>query len=385
MRWRWDQGRLPYFKFENVCAIAKVLNSLDGISLSTKDDLLRHPLEMSVGLPFAPSHYKVWRNYARVFQCSMLATNIDGKLIVSELCQNLASSNPLTSDEYLNYVFSHFQYPFPAFEDYNTAQERTFPFIAMIKFLISRNGVPVSLEDIFEYVIGNECTGTENIGYYKKLKKTTRTSQGDELRQVREMLVFMSQVSYIRWFDSHLYLDTTEYDSILSILAPYTSLHRESDVAKEFLQITSLSSLAKIPILDIELKDRGVSEFYVKEGRKNFASHQKIERSPLIRDRYFKMHPQLECDACGMVPSHKYPWLENNNILELHHILPLSATLNISGTTTTLDDLRPLCPNCHRSVHVFYKIKLGEWDIPDFSSKQMAFDVYKLAKKDIVR
>ena len=39
MRWRWDQGRLTYFQFENICAIAKVLKSLDGLALDTKDDL----------------------------------------------------------------------------------------------------------------------------------------------------------------------------------------------------------------------------------------------------------------------------------------------------------------------------------------------------------
>ncbi len=385
MKWRWDQGRLLYFRYENICAIAKVLNSLDGISLATKDDLLRYPLEVGTGLPFAPSHYKVWRNYARVFQCAMLATNIDNKLIVSELCQNLASKDPLSADEYLNFVFSHFQYPYPAFEDYNSEQHRVFPFIAIIKFLISRKGVSVSLDDVFEYVIGNECTGQENINYYRSLQKTSRIPLGDEKRQVREMLVFMSQASYIRWFDSQLYIDTDEYDSVLSVLTPCLSVNRDENGPMEFLQLASFSRYSKMPILDVELKDRGISEFSVKEGRKNFSSHQKIERSPLLRDRYFKFHPNMECDACGIAPVHKYPWLVSNNILELHHILPLSATLIINGTTTTMDDLKPLCPNCHRSVHVFYKIKLNEWDMPDFSSRSMAMDVYEMAKKEIVR
>lgn len=117
MRWRWDQGRLTYFQFENICAIAKVLKSLDGLALDTKDDLLRQPLEMNTGLPFSPSHYKVWRNYARVFQCSMLATKFENRLIITELCQNLAGKNPFSPDEYLNFVFSHFQYPYLAFEE----------------------------------------------------------------------------------------------------------------------------------------------------------------------------------------------------------------------------------------------------------------------------
>lgn len=383
-RWRWDQGRLAYFQFESICTIAKVLQSLDGLTLDTKDDLLRRPLEMNTGLPFSPSHYKVWRNYARVFQCSMLATKFDNRLIVTELCQNLASKNRFSPDEYLNFVFSHFQYPYPAFEEYNPQKKPIFPFIAIIKFLIARKEKAVSLEDVFSYVIGNNCTGLENLHFYKNLKSTSRTPIGDENRQVREMLVFMGQVSYIRWFDNHLYLDTSDFDTVLSATTPFISTKREIDPSKEFLRLTSLKNYKQIANLDIKLRDRAISDFAVKEGKKDFDSHQKIERSPLLRTRFFKIHPVFICDACGIHPDEKYPWLTDSNILELHHILPLSATLNSNGTTTTLEDLKPLCPTCHRSIHIFYKIKLNEWDISDFSSKSMARDVYELAKREIV-
>lgn len=39
MRWRWDQGRLEYFKFDNIIKIAKVLSELDGIWLNTESGL----------------------------------------------------------------------------------------------------------------------------------------------------------------------------------------------------------------------------------------------------------------------------------------------------------------------------------------------------------
>lgn len=384
MRWRWDQGRLTYFQFENICAIAKVLKSLDGLALDTKDDLLRQPLEMNTGLPFSPSHYKVWRNYARVFQCSMLATKFENRLIITELFQNLAGKNPFSPDEYLNFVFSHFQYPYPAFEEYSKEKEPIFPFIAILKFLIAHKENAASLDDVFSYVIGNDCTGLEELSHYKNLRATSRLPIGDEERQVREMLVFMGQASYIRWFDKKLYIDTNDFDTVLSATIPFLSAERENEPNKEFLRLASLRSYAQIKNLDIKLRDRAVSEFAVTEGRKAFDSHQKIERSPLLRKRYFKINPVYICDVCGLHPVEKYPWLTDSNILELHHILPLSATLNTNGTTTTLDDLKPLCPTCHRSIHIFYKIKLTEWDIPDFSSKKMARDVYELAKTEIV-
>lgn len=105
MKWRWYQGRLAYFRFENICSMAKVLRSLDGIDLGTKEDFLRQPLEKNTGLPFAPTHYKVWRNYSRVFQCAMLATSFERRLIATELCNNLSGNNPFSPDEYLNFVF----------------------------------------------------------------------------------------------------------------------------------------------------------------------------------------------------------------------------------------------------------------------------------------
>ena len=80
LRWRWDQGRLDYFLYENILRIARALVRLDGVPLNTREDLLREPLMQGVELPFAPSHYKVWRNYARVFACSMLATQVNHRL-----------------------------------------------------------------------------------------------------------------------------------------------------------------------------------------------------------------------------------------------------------------------------------------------------------------
>lgn len=203
MKWRWDQGRLDYFKFEHVVSIAKALRDLEGISIDTKVDLLRFPLVENTGLPFAPSHYNVWRNYARVFHCAMLATNVCGRLVITDVCKRLADpKDPFSSDEYLNFVFSRFTLPFPAFDDYDAKAVPTFPFISIIKFLIANYEKGCSLHEVFNYVVGNNCTGTENLEYFRALKPTSRLPLGDEERQVREMLVFMGQSSYVKWFEN---------------------------------------------------------------------------------------------------------------------------------------------------------------------------------------
>ena len=382
MKWRWDQGRLDYFKFENIISIAKVLYALDGLSLDTKDDLLRLPLETGTGLPFAPSSYKVWRNYARVFHCAMLATNISGRLVTTNLCKRLTeSSESFSSDEYFNFVFSRFALPFPAFDGYNQNVAPRFPFVAIIKFLMANFVKGCSLKDVFTYIIGNNCTGTENHEYYKTLKPTSRVAQGDEGRQVREMLVFMGQASYLKWFDKHLYIDSLDYNAILKATSPFITEQRKASAIEEFLRLTTFGRSHISSKFDITLKDRSALEFAVSEGGKVFRSHGKIERSPLVRRKFFELHPKIVCDACSLHTRERYPW--TNNILELHHILPLAATLNINGTTTVLDDMIPLCPSCHKSVHIYYKIKLKEWGINDFGSKIMAKDVYTMAKGNI--
>jgi hypothetical protein len=46
--------------------------------------------------------------------------------------------------------------------------------------------------------VGNECDGTEPLEEYTSLRDTNRLPSGDEERQVREMLIFASQMSWLK-------------------------------------------------------------------------------------------------------------------------------------------------------------------------------------------
>ena len=385
MRWRWDQGRLEYFKFNNIRAIARTLHQLEGTPIGRGDGLLRPPLERGTGLPFLPNTYTVWRNYARVFQCAMLATKIDGRLVTTDICKKLSeeSCEGFSSDEYFNFVFSRFQFPFPAFVEYTADAPPVFPFVSIIKYALTHFDSGCSLADVFRYVIGNNCSGDEGLGHYQNLQPTDRVPLEEaEERQVREMLIFMGQISYLKWFNGQLFADSTDTHNILNAIEPNVMRTRKDDALEEFLSLTSLGTGVNPANLDIVLTDRMMTEQTFFEGRKTFAMHGKIERSPLIRREFFKSRPNIICDACSMQTSMRYPWTDNN-LLELHHILPLSATLNVGGTTTSMSDLVPLCPSCHKGIHVYYAKKLNEWDIPDFDSMKMATDVYNKAKQEI--
>lgn len=384
LRWRWDQGRLSYFLYENVVRMARVLAQCDGLPLNARDDLLREPLEQGVGLPFAPSHYKVWRNYARVFACSMLAARIGNRLVATDLCHKLADpSDTYSPDEYLNFVFSRFALPFPAFSDYNPNIFASFPFVAILKYVFTHLDKGATVEDVFSYVIGNGCTGLEDLSQYVALPTTARRPLGDEERQVREMLVFMGQTSYLKWINGRLFPDTTDIRSVLKVVVPFRHGERKTSAAEEFMSMTSIGSDGTLRRLDVDLVDRNVPIAGFEEGRRVFRTHGRIERSPLVRRAYFRAHPDLVCDACRINVHSVYPWTEN--LLELHHVLPLSASINVNGTTTVLDDLVPLCPSCHKGVHAFYRVKFDEWGVQDFGSKKMAHDIYEMAKDQIGR
>src|SRR5690606_36956627 len=88
------------------------------------------------------------------------------------------------------------------------------------------------------------------------------------------------------------------------------------------------------------------------EGNKVRRTHLKIERNAALRREFFLVRPTSICDVCQTDTHLTYTWTER--IIDLHHLLPLSSGTRVEVTGTTLDDLVPVCPSCHRAVHRFY-------------------------------
>ena len=215
MLWRWDQGRLDYFRFESIRLIAKSLVPLNGVNINAPSgDLLREPLEQGTGLSFAPAHYRVWRNYARVFRAAGLATSIGDALVVTDLCRALArdGEDPMTADDYLAFLTTRFYFPSPAFDGWSDGAERVYPFCAVIKYLLNHRRkdrfAAITVRQVFGFLIGNNCTGNEPLDHYAQLTDTGLTPQGDQARQVRELLLFLSQLAFLQWSQpATLFLD----------------------------------------------------------------------------------------------------------------------------------------------------------------------------------
>ncbi|MEY4926922.1 MAG: hypothetical protein RI894_1358 [Bacteroidota bacterium] len=386
--WRWDQGRLNYFRFDNLQLIAQAILGLDGTIINSANiDPLRYILEAQTGLPFSPQNYKVWRNYKRVFECSMLATSIDNHLFVSDIAKKIAENTDFEADDYLSFFATHFRYPFPAFSDYNADEPLVYPFCALLKYLIAHfeqlDNTFITLEDVFSKIIGNNCTGFEDLYFYKTLKPTNRKPVGEEQRQVREMLIFISQLSILKWHTSKLFLDVSaadllQYNNFENLTTP---VFTQSTAVKvnDFIAITTVEDI-KIKPFDIQSRELASDDLFT-EGKRVRVSHIKIERSSLLRKLFFQYRPTTICDMCEKDMQKVYSWTDN--LLEIHHVLPLSSCLTITSAGTSLEDIVPLCPNCHRSVHSYYKIWLNQNLTNDFRSKVEAFGVYGEAKNKI--
>ncbi len=385
-KWRWDQGRLEYFEFDNIRSIARTLVQLDGAELNDSgDDPLRAPLMAGTGLPFkAGGTHKVWRNFGRVFGCAFLAADYSGRLNVTNACRALAL--PGTDvDEYLSLVIPNFYFPFPAFKGYSTEAPRIFPFCAVLKFLLAAFDGPseasICLDDIFSLIIGNGCTGLESLAHYSGLKPTGHVPPEAHRRQVREMLIFVSQSSFLKWYGDRLYLDILpgdleSYGAFLPIVSPIMK-ERDPDRKRELLDLGERMKVGS-PLFAATTR-RQPADVVFTEGKKVRATHLRTERSPQLRNLFFsRVEPPYLCHICGLDAKRVYPWTDN--ILEVHHLLPLCSGVTVSGDGTSLDDVVGLCPNCHKSIHTYYKIWLNDRGREDFSSRQEAKMVYSEAK-----
>lgn len=386
--WRWDQGRLLYFQFDVLRSIAGTLVKFDNADISDCEELFREMLVSETGMPFLPTHYTIKRNYSRVFQCSFLAGFAGNRLVVTDFCRDLASTNGRikSADDYFCNYISRFRFPFPAFDQYNAAEQRVYPFCAILKCLFARREAgmeaKLTLDDIFSYIIGNNCTGLEEIGYYKSLAPVAYNYSETERRQLREMVIFISQFSALKAYDGVLYLDEISgsvRDEILSYLKP-ENRPAKADRMEEFMEMTSFGNGIVVPSLGVFDSDPADMEFI--EGNRRRAEHFRVERSRLLREYYKQTHPHPVCCACGEDMSRRYPWTDY--VLDIHHLLPLSSAVAISSGGTSLEDITGLCPSCHRAVHVYYRQWLKANGQDDFHSREEARAVFMQAAREIV-
>src|SRR5262249_42762355 len=153
------------------------------------------------------------------------------------------------------------------------------------------------------------------------------------LRQLRELISFVSQFSFLKWDRPRLYLEVsskTEAHEIEQALSPIRN-PRLDDAGKEILQLGEgfETMLGAITIKTIESIDQEFTE-----GSKTRVTHLRTERSAELKRLYFDETDKPEvCDMCSMDTPGQYPWTEH--VIELHHLLPLSSPVRVEKGTTS--------------------------------------------------
>lgn len=378
--WRWDQGHIGYFEFETVRRIAKFVVNNDFRSAS------RTQLIAATGRDFkAPVGYSPWRNYARALKVCLLVSEAGAVAMPTAAAHVLATDN-VTSDEYLHFLVRATTEPGPAFDNYDASAEFRFPLLFGLKYLLalvaSETSRSVAIDQIISAFYHSGFTGEEDDSAFIYLVSQEFPEGFDDVRQERESLRVMSQISYLHSDRSTIYvsLDPDDARNIFAELDPISgpfAVQGAQEIQRRAALFQGGSDMDSLAYTGTVLSEAAEAGFI--EGSKLKKTHIVIERNRQIRATFFKSNPTAICDLCKMNTHKTYPWAER--VLDLHHLLPLASgrrTDNKSGTI--LSDLVPVCPTCHRSVHRFYDGWLKSNLRKDFENSSEARAVYQEIK-----
>lgn len=125
--------------------------------------------------------------------------------------------------------------------------------------------------------------------------------------------------------------------------------------------IDSISSSDKVKILPLEE--------VISEGRiitKNVQIRERSSHLRMIAIEHFTKNGKIYCDCCGFNFPSYYGLNYGKNCIEIHHIKPIFQYEGDSFdqvVKNALQNLLPVCPNCHRVIH---KNHIGSENIGDF-------------------
>lgn len=390
--WNWDQGRMPYFQYDVIRAVASYVVSND-IKNTDPDDI-----RAALNLDFSPQRYTPWRNYSRVFKLCLLVAEVDGKAVPTNVSAILSEAGAITCDEYLHFITKVTTYPHPALSEWKNIDAKPIrsPLCFALKYVLVKlaalNEPITPIDEIIKAYVNSDFLGNETDEEYldiiAKKKEFSNLPDGeDSVRQARESIKFICQISYLNNVGKNIIVSLGQSDAhdIFHALSPAEGL-RESDGNQEILRLSRLLK-AESENTIFEYKGTVISdelESGFVEGSKIKKTHIIIERNSQLRKSYFKKYPSPVCRSCEIDTNKKYPWTEK--VLDLHHILPLSSGTQVDTKSgTLLEHLEPVCPTCHRAIHRYYDLHLKKERKKDFSSAAEAVEIYKKAKDEIVK
>lgn len=107
----------------------------------------------------------------------------------------------------------------------------------------------------------------------------------------------------------------------------------------------------------------------IAEGASKYVITKTYERSYKLRNAaidHFSRNGTIACDCCGFEFKSFYGDTFGTSCIEIHHLKPIFQYASMSAVQTierALNNLLPVCPNCHRVIH---KNSITADKIPEF-------------------
>ncbi len=377
--WRFDQGRMAFFQFDELRKIARYAVAHDLRATA------RQPLVEATGLPFLPvsDQYPPWRNYSRVFRTAMLVAVVKGKAQPTKVARLLATDN-IVSDEYFHFLVQAFTDPAPSFQEWSASDTPRFPLLFSLKFLLARANIGRQIVTYAEIIGAYNKTGftwDEDQNSFIGIANKNWSAATGEYRQARESIQVISQISYLSATSTEVMVSLSN-DDIIDVFMSLSAIRgtRAKDSEQEIIRITDLFESA-ISGLELDYSKSAVDqtvEAGFPEGGRLERTHIVLERNAGVRNAFFAENPTSKCHFCHRDTHAEYPWAER--ILDIHHVLPLCSGTRSTAGGTVLSDLVAVCPSCHRAVHRFYAKWLKEAKRNDFVDAKEARAIYNAAK-----
>ncbi len=109
--------------------------------------------------------------------------------------------------------------------------------------------------------------------------------------------------------------------------------------------------------------------FEGKEISRNVKTHERSSKLRLKAIEYFTHGNKITCDCCGFNFPQFYGDFYGKDCIEIHHIKPIFLYQDEAYNQTleqALQNLLPVCPNCHRIIH---KNRIGSEQMVSFKAE----------------
>lgn len=222
------------------------------------------------------------------------------------------------------------------------------------------------------YINGGTITTTELIGLLTQLMKPVGIDA--EILTNRKDTYFSQKVRNLKSHDTLIKMGVATYEQnkykITNIGIKYVMQNKENiqylfSMGFDYNDIKD--NLGKL-YLNHNSKIIPYSEL-ITEGEAIIKTSKITERSQKLRNiaiEHFSCNGIIKCDCCGFEFKTYYGDTYGKTCIEIHHLKPIFQYEGKSETKTiedALNNLLPVCPNCHRVIH---KNNITLSMLPDF-------------------